>query len=741
MKGDARLTCQLCSVTSIVFFQRTKGRKRMTYSFEKRISLFFQAAAILAIVLTGLPVIGQAATLAGTDIPLIEGARIIKEKQFEGSGRFEFEVDITPAEAVEFYHQAMQSKGWPAGRIMSAGQACALMLMHQENTFSIKAEDKDGRTYVTLAVVLKSSIEKALDPQAAHRYPDATKPVTPHEEKTLPPNRNVTIEGTPIGKGDVIRRPELPGRKGSDTGKKDDGNLPDDPYPPSDGNDPDPEDSLSDDDSQSEDVLDAGSDLPERLSVSIHASVRWTVTDPEEYEYTGTINLRFNGNMKIFEKGSPTAGGALGTFKPVLTYKAENGTVSFNYEERRISLKRIPSRKCQDPLVVEYQGGGVMPLSVESLFKIHRYSSSASPYLQNLSADRQRFLSAFKGNTALPDYYELMMAPGGSKKRINGRKKDTGETECVYIPVDRDFPGCRIGIQVELPASGILAGSRTWSADDQGLCPPSLGISILDIAATQNKKPLKPPAGGNRNVTYSLSWCLGKQEAAPDDTTDEDEEDPCEILQRRLNAITVIMATYANASIREYVDSLNYDLGKKMAIYQNAVEKAFTDATNGQADFPDQVSNAAWVEGETVVSDTDPSQSGQGDNNQAATDMTTQANETLDGSNNRWGHPLGSAAVWDHCTGSPAKIEIYDKNGNLVTQDLYSALACWQEKYGDEAGLSRFEAALKHERTHVEQYVRKGPIESIDDMAMRELEAYQNEFDGLLKDKKKLDCN
>ena len=51
------------------------------------------------------------------------------------------------------------------------------------------------------------------------------------------------------------------------------------------------------------------------------------------------------------------------------------------------------------------------------------------------------------------------------------------------------------------------------------------------------------------------------------------------------------------------------------------------------------------------------------------------------------------------------------------------------------------EIALEHERTHVDQYVRKGPIRSIDDMALRELEAYQNGLDQLLKDKKKLNCN
>ena len=129
-----------------------------------------------------------------------------KKSNSRGPGVFEFEVAIVPEEAVDFYHQSMRARGWPAGRIMSVGKNCALMLLHQKEVFSIKAEDKNGRTYVTLAVVLRSSIEKALDPQTAQHYRDVKKPVADPQEKTLPENSNVTIQGTPMGKGDVIRR-------------------------------------------------------------------------------------------------------------------------------------------------------------------------------------------------------------------------------------------------------------------------------------------------------------------------------------------------------------------------------------------------------------------------------------------------------------------------------------------------------------------------------------------------------
>jgi len=729
------------------------------------IGAFIRAAVALTIVLLAQPALSQEPSVLGSAIPLIEGATVLKEKQFEGSGRFEFEVGISPSEAVEFYHQAMQARGWPPGQVMSNGQACVLMLMRQGDMITVQAKNKGDRTHVTLSVVLKSSIAKALDPQTAQRHHKVTEPVPAKKEKKIPSGRGVTIKGAPITKGELVRRYQFPDRNGSGSppGKGNDGNPPDDPSPPKD-DEPEAEDPSSDDAFPSESAFDIHNDLPDSLYALIRATVRWQVTDPDEYRYSGSISLHLKGHMKLWEEASPTVQGGLGAFQPARTYRAESGSVSYVYDEKRISLKPIPSGHCQDPLIVEYHDVGKLPLSDKGMFKMHRYAAMAAPNLQNLSADKQRFLSAFQSAAPLPDYYELFLAPAGTVKRIPGKRKASGKEVCTYTPVDRAFPGCLIGIQVEPQASGQLAGSRTWQADDQGLCPPSLGISIQEIAATQNQKPLKPPAGGKMNVTYSLSWQLSENDPTshPQEnplTTDDGDEDPCEILQDRMNFISVVRAAYKNTSIREYVDKQNYDLGTKMAMYQKAVENAVIDARNGNADFFDQVSDASSAEGENVApypesretpleaddlfydGDKPLCQSEKLDSTQAETNMSAHANQNLDGSKNNWGYPLGSTNIVDHCTGSPVKIEIYDKNGNLLSQDLYSALACWQKKFGNEAGQARFEAALKHERTHVDQYTRKGPIKSLDDMATRELEAYQNEYNELLKDKRKLNCN
>ena len=58
-----------------------------------------------------------------------------------------------------------------------------------------------------------------------------------------------------------------------------------------------------------------------------------------------------------------------------------------------------------------------------------------------------------------------------------------------------------------------------------------------------------------------------------------------------------------------------------------------------------------------------------------------------------------------------------------------------------EVGQSMFSAAMKHEKCHVDQWVNKGPMKSLDDMGERELEAYNTEMQSLLDSLKELGCD
>ena len=711
------------------------------------VGLLIKACIAVILVLPLLPpATGHATSLPGTDIPLIDGARIVKEKQFQGSGRFEFEVDIVPEEAVDFYHQAMQAKGWPAGRIMTVGKNCALMLLHQGDVFSIKAEDKNGRTYVTLAVVLRSSIEKALDPQTAQRYRDAKKPVADPKEKTLPENSNVTIEGTPIGNGDLVRRPELSGRDGSVTGKKDDGNLPDDPSPPTDDDDPDSEDSSTDDSSDvnSGDSVDIRNDIPENLSVSVRVTTRWNVSVPEYERYEGIITLQINGHMSLDAAGSPAVQQPNGTFMPVLHYKPEAMTVAYNYNESGTSLRPIPDGHCADPLLFEYQDAGVSQLNESAGLKIQRSNAMSAPYLKNLSADKQQFMAAMQGAMRIPDYYELYVGGPGRKKIVHGRTGSPGAVDCEYHAAEKTMRGFQVGIQVEFPESGILRGTKTWSADDQGLRPPSLGIHVSDIAPIIKTKPLKPPEGGNKNVTYTVSWQIGQAVNFPGegDSAEEKDEKDCENMRDRADFIRIVRAAYENQAVRNAINNMPEDENFKKAMYQTAIEKIAMDAANDQSlsDIWEKIGKAS----DATAADVDAFLA-----EEALTPpelpVTTDASLSEDKDAKAWlktkpifdfNGKYAGTKIYAVIDGQMVTLELYDRNGNLLaSEDPADIQKGWEAQQGEMAGQSMFKNCIEHERVHVKQYTRsKGIIKNVDELGDWELESYQKELDGLLKD-------
>ena len=61
------------------------------------------------------------------------------------------EVDLPPAEAVRFYHEAMQKRGWPAGKILSNANQSLLVLSRQGDRLLLKADVKGGSTRLVIA--------------------------------------------------------------------------------------------------------------------------------------------------------------------------------------------------------------------------------------------------------------------------------------------------------------------------------------------------------------------------------------------------------------------------------------------------------------------------------------------------------------------------------------------------------------------------------------------------------------
>ncbi len=725
----------------------------MKYSFQTRAGLTVGALLWLALALVApSPAVSNAPSLLGGEIPLIDGAKVIKEKQSHGSGRFEFEVDISPAEVADFYNKAMESKGWPAGTILSTANGSGLMLVQNSDRFALKAVVKKGRTLVTIMLIRKSTIEAALKPHPLTDPDKAAKQPATRDSRPLPQNNGVIIQGTPPEKGAFVKRTVVtPPQGGSPFDKKDSGSLPENPDTPPENPNPDPEDSSSSDSSErhSSGFAPAANKPPQRLSVSVRVMSRWSVTEAEYFKYVGLITLQYNGTLISSAMGSPTVSKAGLAVSPILTYTPEVMTLSYNYYELKTSLRPIPDGFCQDPLIFEFQDGGVSPIGDSAGLRIQRSSAAAAPYLQNLSADKQQFLAAMQGSMAVPDYYEFYAGGPGRNKRIFGRKK-TGKEECEYSDAEKPLCGCQIGIQMKLPTSGMMQGTRTWAADDQGLCPPSLGIHVSDVGKNLNKTPLRPPAGGNRNVTYTVSWMIKPAQA--DGTEFEPDEEKqkkrCDPLQQKILQLKVIRKLYENPNIRKYADenypdrNSPYDrLSERMGHYQDAIENLFLD----------------------IMQDTQPSDW----NNFDATarmidtitdDQISDAYRSIDrGSGGGTSTCMAAGCGW--LTSDPCQIrdlgismnihgvrnvKIVDFTGESGTRSFdavtvertgyfEAARASYMADHFDcqEVGKALFEAALAHEMTHCRQYVENCFPKSIDDMARYEMEAYDVEMNKL----------
>jgi hypothetical protein len=603
----------------------------------------------------------------GGEIPLMDGAEIVKESLFNGSGSFELEVDVSPEEVARFYNQAMEEKGWPSGMVMSVGNQSVLMLNRQGDQFVLKAESENGRTRVIITLIRKAQAQEA----AVQR-------------DVIPPSQG----------------------QGEEFGKKDPGSLPEDPSP-----DPEDSSSSSSSDDQSTEPDHTADEIPEILPVSLHVTVRWDVVEREDSEgytrYKGFVTYQFNGVMKLYAAGSPTIQKANRVLMPVLTYKPEVMTLTYTYNEKMESFYPKPKDHCQDPLTYEYQGGGVSQIDDDNAagLKIIRFGSTAEPYLKNLSADKQQFLADMQLSTATPDYYEFYVGGPGQKKTIPGRKR-VGSKDCLYQSSEINLPGLGGGVQMKIPESGAMQGTRTWSADDKGKCPPTLSITVSDITPLLEMPSLRPPEGGKKNVTYTVSWMVGETAESPiTATADEDKEKNCEELQKRIDFIKIVRKTYADQSLRDSIK----EAGGTHKDYQKAVEKRVMKETHSGNGAPGK----ANILMETVPFYDSP-------------ECTN----------------IVKIEIRGIVEGTTKTLILYDAEGNQVddTEDFWKLQQDWEEFYGEEAGQCLFKAAVRHEECHVKQFVKQGKIKSIDDRAERELEAFRIEQKNLEKDFTDMDC-
>jgi hypothetical protein len=209
-------------------------------------------------------------------------------------------------------------------------------------------------------------------------------------------------------------------------------------------------------------------------------------------------------------------------------------------------------------------------------------------------------------------------------------------------------------------------------------------------------------------------------------------------MQNRVNYIQIVRAAYGNQAIRNAVKNFIPDENVRKSAYQQVIEAIVSEAEGSKGLSPqEKIAFAA----EATIADAKIDAYAKTYDNQdiltdaALKDKTAQTwiqTRPLFGEN---GHFLGTE-IHGKIGGKPVVFEKYNANGKLIQSiDPDALLSEWEASHGEWAGRSILDNALRHERVHVQQFTKvQGELKTMDMLGDWELEAYQTEMDGLLKD-------
>ncbi len=449
---------------------------------------------------------------------------------------------------------------------------------------------------------------------------------------------------------------------------------------------------------------------PDTLYVSISGSVTWNTLPPDADHSSlvrwseGTYTFFVTGVMVRDEAAAPAVSKKGQFFKPVLRYKAESMSCNCSFEERLM-------QNIEDcPLVHEYKGAGGGDIADSARLSINLFSSMAQPFMEDLSETEKQFLAQMQQNSmAMPDYYEFAVGGPGSDEKAQGRVQTSKPGErCAYRDAEKDLPGFAAGLMIKLPSSGVMEGSRTWSAEARKE-PPTIKMNVSELGDITGDEPLSPSGGTDKNVTYTLQWSLGD---SPPEKPQVEEKKDCEEVRKRVRFVERVIEAYADLSLRQAVaERCGTDEDDALNEYQKQVEERVMEETHTGSDPPPKAKSLMWCSPWYSLP------GGEGE----ITKITIDAK-------------VG---------GENVNLIEYDANGNEVDGNydaIEELLTQWENAHGEDAGRNLFNAALEHEKVHVQQYAKSGYPKTIDDRAEYELEAFTRELDYLLQALEDMGC-
>ena len=94
-------------------------------------------------------------TVLNGEVPLLDGARVIKEATFGPNITVELEVTQTPEEVIKFYTQAMTDRGWETAMSMVQSGKGACMFKKQGKQLIVNARKRGQKVKVTMGLMSK----------------------------------------------------------------------------------------------------------------------------------------------------------------------------------------------------------------------------------------------------------------------------------------------------------------------------------------------------------------------------------------------------------------------------------------------------------------------------------------------------------------------------------------------------------------------------------------------------------
>ena len=87
------------------------------------------------------------------EVPLYDGAKIIKSKSYDSNVMAKLEVTAAPAEVVDFYKEIMLSKGWKLEMVLLQGNKGVLMLKKPGRQLVIKVKGKGMTSKIDMTII------------------------------------------------------------------------------------------------------------------------------------------------------------------------------------------------------------------------------------------------------------------------------------------------------------------------------------------------------------------------------------------------------------------------------------------------------------------------------------------------------------------------------------------------------------------------------------------------------------